>query len=83
MSIVRRVESIPSCLKKSILIFECRFPYDEYGSIVWDTHTYTPGSYDLDVVLGFYEIELLPTIGFQNRQGAPLIIGEFAFSNLK
>jgi len=60
-----------------------RYPYNEYGSIVWDTHTYTPGSSDLDVVLGFYEIELLPTIGFQNRQGAPLIIGEFAFSNLK
>ena len=83
MSIVRTGGEYPFLFKKSILIFECRYPYNEYGSIVWDTHTYTPGSSDLDVVLGFYEIELLPTIGFQNRQGAPLIIGEFAFSNLK
>jgi len=59
-----------------------RYPYSQYGSIVWDTHTYTGGSSNLDEVLGFYDWDLSQIQDFQNRQGAPMIIGEFAFSNL-
>ena len=59
-----------------------RYSYDQYGSIVWDTHTYTPGSDNLDTVLSFYDWDLLQISNFQNRQAAPVLIGEFAFSNL-
>merc|ERR1719187_382297 len=59
-----------------------RYPYNQYGSIVWDTHTYTGGSSNLDEVLGFYDWDLGQIQDFQNRQSAPMIIGEFAFSNL-
>ena len=60
-----------------------RFPYDQYGKVVWDTHIYTPGSDDVNQVLGFYDWDLSKIRDFQNRQNAPVIIGEFAFSNLK
>ena len=67
----------------AILIPVLRYPYNQYGSIVWDTHTYTGGSSNLDEVLGFYDWDLGQIQDFQNRQSAPMIIGEFAFSNLK
>merc|ERR1712131_120899 len=51
-------------------------------TMVWDTHTYTGGSSNLDEVLGFYDWDLGQIQDFQNRQSAPMIIGEFAFSNL-
>ena len=59
------------------------FPYDQFGFIVWDTHIYTPGSDNLDQVIGFYEGDLGKIRDFQARQGAPVIVGEFALSNLK
>ena len=59
------------------------YPYDQYGATVWDTHIYTPGSDSLDQVLSFYEGDLSKIRDFQARQGAPVMVGEFAFSNLK
>ena len=59
------------------------FQYDQYGAIVWDTHIYTPGSDSLDEVISFYEGDLWKIRDFQARQGAPVIVGELALSNLK
>ena len=60
-----------------------RFPWDQYGRTVWDTHLYTGGSADVNQVLGFYDSDLAQIRDFQNKQNAPVIVGEFAFSNLK
>ena len=60
-----------------------RYPYSSHGSVVWDTHIYTPQADTVDQVLGLYELDLVLVPSFQNRQSAPVIIGEFAFSNLK
>ena len=50
---------------------------------MWDTHIYTQGSDNLDQVLGFYDGDLGKIRDFQSRQAAPVLVGEFALSNLK
>ena len=62
---------------------EERFPYILYGNVYWDTHLYTGGASDVNQVLSFYDSDLNGIKEFQQRQKAPVIIGEFAFSNLK
>jgi len=59
-----------------------RFPYNSYGNTVWDTHIYTGGSDDVNQVLGFYDSDLSKIRDFQNKQSAPVMVGEFALSNL-
>ena len=62
-----------------------RFPYNSYGNTVWDTHLYTHNrqSDDVNQVLGFYDSDLSKIRDFQNKQSAPVMVGEFALSNLK
>ena len=67
-----------------------RFPREEYGTVIWDTHLYTFGrkngtgvSDDVDHVLGLYDGELQKALDFQTRQNATVIIGEYTFANFK
>jgi len=59
-----------------------RYPYDQYGNILWDTHMYTGGASSVDQVLSYYDGDLQKIQDFQWRQGQDVIVGEFAFSNL-
>jgi len=59
-----------------------RYPYNQYGKIMWDTHMYTGGSSSVDEVLSYYNGDLGKIQDFQYKQSTDVIVGEFAFSNL-
>jgi len=60
-----------------------RYPYEQYGKIMWDTHMYTPNANDVDSALSKYDYDLGKIQEFQWKQGTDVIVGEFAFSNLQ
>ena len=65
-----------------------RFPYSEYGNVLWDTHIYTfwrddGTSDDVDHVLSLYDEEIEKSTAFQRKQNASVLIGEFTFANFK
>lgn len=65
-----------------------RFPYSEYGNVLWDTHIYTfwrddGTSDDVDHVLSLYDEEIEKSTSFQSKQNASVVIGEFTFANFK
>ena len=59
-----------------------RYPHDQYGKVVWDTHIYTGGAASVEQVLGYYDGDLGKSAEFQQKQSADVMVGEFAFSNL-
>jgi hypothetical protein len=79
-------ESVPVVLYSWIYDFlrwkTNRFPYDKYGKVQWDTHIYTPGSSNVDLLLELYEVDLLFVEEFEKLQNTEVMIGEFALSDL-
>jgi len=65
-----------------------RFPSEQYGKVVWDTHIYTWSQHnhkpveDLEEVLSYYNKALMKIQKFQKDQNTSVLVGEFTLANL-
>lgn len=59
-----------------------RYPYEKFGKVMWDAHSYHGESNTVEGVLSSYNIDLGIISLFQATQQADVIVGEFGVSNL-
>ena len=66
-----------------------RFPSEQYGKVVWDTHIYTWSQHnhkpveDLEELLSYYNKALMKIQKFQKDQNTSVLVGEFTLANLE